>query len=385
MCNIRSITNLAKQKDIVRWYKDSRNMISIVIKTKLRSNIRLWIINKLDRFWVFTSGLDVGFRGTGVVIVMNNSLVQHVSKVNEIPGHLISVCLLFKNKLSVIILGLYTAADINSMVSKTVNFSSFVVLDSDFNENGSSKSASFKFCLGLGLKVINFILVSRNLVFAIASHFVDGMSEFFDTDYKSVSVSIGLSGLLDTHLISVHKQANQDHFKDCFSAKFLVRSDMFEETRVTGDLNTMWKLLKETILLVVKVVKCWNSGDFLNFNCLIKVWLAVNAVKTSKVNSMVLNGVSSMKLIKHLSVIKKGYHKSKYYEFKVVEDTAIRKTIDHHMENFCSDKRKMIKSILECLFCKVVLDYLVMNDELVVKPNEVKLKVDKIMEGWIRK
>ncbi|KAG9307274.1 hypothetical protein G9A89_017102 [Geosiphon pyriformis] len=363
----KGMTNLAKQKDIVCWHKDSRNMISIVTETKLRSNIRPWIMNKFDELQVFTSGLDVGFCDTEV----------YVSKVDEVPGHLISVCLLFKNKLSVTILGLQ-AANINSMVSKMVNSSFFVVLGGDFNENESSKSVK---------KVIDFILVSENLASAMALYFVNGMSEFFDTDHKSWKFKL--------------KDADN----------FLARSDMFEEAEVNGNLNTMWKILEEAIvqaadtvffriwyseynclrnkqsskffkleLLVTKVVKYRNSGDFLNFNHLIKVWLAVDTVEASKVNNMVLNSISLVKLIKHLSVVKKGYHKFKYYKFKVAENTAIRKAIDCHIENFCSDKGKIIKSILKHPFYKIVLDYLVVDNKLVIESNEVKLKIDKIMK-----
>ncbi|KAG9294020.1 hypothetical protein G9A89_019358 [Geosiphon pyriformis] len=358
--------------------------------TKLRSDIRSWIINKFDGLWVFTSGLDVGFHDARIAIIMNNSLAWHVLKVDKISGPLISVCLLFKNKLSVTILGLYAAANINSMISKMVNSSFFVVLGGDFNKNGSGKSASFKFCLGLGLvntfdghslakasiwsnskgvkKIIDFILVSENLASAVASHFVNGVSEFFDTNYKSVSITIGLSGLLDIHLISIHRQANWNwwkfklkdannahwlSFKDCSSAKLLAKSDMFKEAKVNDNLNTMWKILEEAIvqtantaffkLFIAKVVKCWNSDNILNFNCLIKIWLAIDVVKASKIDSIVLNSVSSMKLIKHLS------------------------------------------SILERPFHKMVLDHLVVNDELVIKPNKIKLKINKIMKGWTRK
>ncbi|KAG9297867.1 hypothetical protein G9A89_006808 [Geosiphon pyriformis] len=217
----------------------------------------------------------------------------------------------------------------------------------------------------------------------MASHFVDDVSEFFDTDYKSVFVSIGLSELLDTHLISIY----------CSSAKLLARSDMFEEAKAVDTVfSRIWFSKYDCLrnkqsskffkleLLVAKIVKCWNSGDLLNFNRLIKVWLAINVVKASKVDGMVLNGISLMKLIKHLLVIRKEYCKSKYYEFKVAKNTAIRKAIDHYMENFCFDKEKMIKNILERLFCKVVLDYLVVDNELVIESNEVKLKVDRIME-----
>ncbi|KAG9287361.1 hypothetical protein G9A89_023733 [Geosiphon pyriformis] len=89
-------------------------MILIVTETKLRSDIKPWIMNKFDGLWVFTSDLDVGFHGAEVAIIIKNSLAQHVSKVNEIPGHLIFVHLLFKNKLSVIILGLYTGVSIGT-------------------------------------------------------------------------------------------------------------------------------------------------------------------------------------------------------------------------------------------------------------------------------
>ncbi|KAG9287634.1 hypothetical protein G9A89_023984 [Geosiphon pyriformis] len=363
--------NLGSLKDIVCWHKNSGNMILIITETKLRSDIMSWIMNRFDRLWVFTFGLDIGFCGAGVAIIMNISLAQHVLKVDEIPGHLIFMCLLFKNKLSVTILG-FQAADINSMVFKTVNSSSFVVLGGNFNKNESSKSASFKFCLSLGLVNIfdehllaetstwsNFRGVEKVIDFFY-------VSKFFDTDHKSVFISIGLGGLLDTHLISICRQANRDQWK--FKLKnaddLLARLNMFKEARVNGDLNTMCKILEKAIV---------QSAD----TVFSRIWY----IKASKIDSMVLNDVSLMKLIKHLLVIKIEYHKSKYYESKIAKDAAIRKAIDYCMENFCSNKRKMIKSILEHPFCKVVLNHLVVDDELVIEPNEVKLKVDKIMES----
>ncbi|KAG9293947.1 hypothetical protein G9A89_019285 [Geosiphon pyriformis] len=354
------------------------------------------IISKFDGIWIFTTGLNVGFYGTGVAVIMNNCLAWHVSKMEEISGYLISVCLLFKNKFLVTILGLYAGvsidicfgqtAVINSMVFKAVNSSSFVILGGNFNENGFGKSTSFKFCLGLGLantfdghslakastwcnsrgvkKVINFILVSGNLVSAVTLHKVNDMSEFFDTDYKLVSVLIGLA--FTGKPTETNGNSNWE------------MSEIFEKMRSNNDLNTMWKMLEEAIIQA-------NSGNLLNFNHLIKVWLAIDRIEASKVDSIVLNSVSLMNLIKHLSVVRKKYQKSKYCEFKIAKDTAIRKAIDHYMKNFCSDKRRMIKNILKHLFHKVVLDYLVVNNEIVVEPNEVKLKVDEIMKGWMRK
>ncbi|KAG9294843.1 hypothetical protein G9A89_008535 [Geosiphon pyriformis] len=189
---------------------------------------------------IFTSGLGVGFFGAEIAIIMNSSLAWHVSKVDKIPGWLISVHLLFKDKFSVIILGLYARASvnicfsqafsINSLISKAANFSSFTVVGGNFNENESKKSASFKFCSDLNLvntfnghslaktptwsnsrgveKILDFIFVSKNLTFIITLHKIDDMSGFFDMDYKAISVVVGLGGLLDACLNSVHKQAN---------------------------------------------------------------------------------------------------------------------------------------------------------------------------------
>ncbi|KAG9299025.1 hypothetical protein G9A89_020338 [Geosiphon pyriformis] len=84
-----------------------------------------------------------------------------------------------------------------------------------------------------------------------------------------------------------------------------------------------------------------------------------------------------MSLVKHLFIVKKRYQKSKYYEFKAFEDTVIRKTIDHHIENFCSKKKQIIKSILDYLFYKVVLNHLVVGNELVV---ESEIRVEHSIE-----
>ncbi|KAG9295337.1 hypothetical protein G9A89_013366 [Geosiphon pyriformis] len=76
-------------------------------------------------------------------------------------SQLISVKLLFKNKLSVIVLGLYTDVTlekklahlhvVNSMVAEALNSSTFIVFGSDFNENNSGCSVSFKKFLDLDL------------------------------------------------------------------------------------------------------------------------------------------------------------------------------------------------------------------------------------------
>ncbi|KAG9284355.1 hypothetical protein G9A89_023612 [Geosiphon pyriformis] len=159
-CNMKSINNPAKQKDIVQWHKNAGNMISVVTETKLKRKVRPWIMNKFDGVRVFTSGLEFSYLGTGVAIIMDVSLAKHVCKISEVLSWLISVKLLFKNKLSVTVLGLYAGATlekrlahshvVNLMVAEALNGSTFVVLGGDFNKNDSGCSANFKKCLDLG-------------------------------------------------------------------------------------------------------------------------------------------------------------------------------------------------------------------------------------------
>ncbi|KAG9306817.1 hypothetical protein G9A89_005718 [Geosiphon pyriformis] len=59
--------------------------------------------------------------------------------------------------------------------------------------------------------------------------------------------------------------------------------------------------------------------------------------------------------------------------------------INKRMESFELDKSHTIRSVLERLFCKVTLDHLVVDDELVLEPALVKAKVDAVMERWTRK
>ncbi|KAG9286811.1 hypothetical protein G9A89_012361 [Geosiphon pyriformis] len=241
-CNVREINNPAKQDDIIHWHKEKNNLVSIFTESKLKGKVRLWIVNKFDGVWVFTSGLDSGYLGVSVVIVINFSLAKHVCKVSEVSGWLLSIKLLFKNNLSVLILGLYAdissmtqfsqTGNINSLIAKAVNESFFVILGGDFNEDSFRKCASFKKCLDFSLvnaldesscgklptwfnsrdvvKTIDYVLISLNLVNTIVSHSMFGIEEYFDTDHQAVSVLVGLDGLLNVYLNFVRKQANKN-------------------------------------------------------------------------------------------------------------------------------------------------------------------------------
>ncbi|KAG9300792.1 hypothetical protein G9A89_023590 [Geosiphon pyriformis] len=462
-CNVRRMNNPAKQKDIFHWHKKSGSLISIVTETKLCFSSQPWIMKRFEGVWVFTFGLDVGFCGAGVAIFVNNSLTRHVSKVKKVKGRVLLICLLFKNKLSVSVIGLYAcvsggnyfaqASVINSFIADTVNKSSFVVLGKDFNENCSVKGASLKKCLGLGLvnvfgghslariltwsnsrgvsRILDYILVSNSLISAVVDHDVSSVSEFFNMDHLAVSMSIGLGGLLDACLNSIHKHANKDcwkfkikdanekkwaHFKKLSECALLDSLDRFKMAEDGGNLDGMWEVLTEAMtasaekiflrhwysefdcaknrlfskfsrleLLVAKLLKVLRLDDMLGFNRLADTWFKVDPSEASKVFGMVRDDVGSAGLISHLAKVRKQYRKSKYYESEVAKRSAIRDVIDKCMEKFNMDKGEIIQSILEQSFCKVVLDHLVVGDSLILELNEIKLKINNIMVNWTRK
>ncbi|KAG9299298.1 hypothetical protein G9A89_013946 [Geosiphon pyriformis] len=368
-----------------------RNLVIMVMG--LSAKIDNTSMNKFEGVRIFTSGLEKNYVSVSVAIVMCGSLACHVSKVEKVPNRVVSVHLLFKNKLSVTFLGLYAgvlaktkfaqAFDINLLISKAVNMSSFVVLCDDFNKNRTKKCASFKKCLDLGLvnslggslvyklsiwsnsqrinKVIDYIFISENLVLAVVRQEVVLVSDFFDTNHNIVSVSLGLRGLNTD-------AAKWICFKELSSVALVLFSDSFLVTKENSDLD---RILKS---LVVKVLKCLYSGHVSEFDHL-----------TSKFTVILQNGSKLNALHSYLSKIKKKYQKSKYYETELAKSECIRDVIDKHMKNFNSNKSGMIRSILEQLFHKIVLDHLVIGDELILEPEEVRSRVDKIMVDWTRK
>ncbi|KAG9297318.1 hypothetical protein G9A89_002007 [Geosiphon pyriformis] len=447
------INNCVKQADIIHWHKNMNNLVSIVTETKLRGMIHPWIVNKFDGVRVFTSGLDSGHMSFGVAIIMDSSLAKHVCKISEIPGQLLSLKLLFGNKLSVSILGLYTgtssvvqfsqASDINSLVAKAVNKTFFVILGGDFNEDESYKCASFRKCFDLGLvnslsrsvfvksstwcnscgiaKIIDYMLVSSSLVNAIMDHSVMGVEDFFDTDHKAVFVSVGLGGLLDPQLNSMYKQANKDRwkfdfrdagekewndFKNATLANGLMCSSDFAVSVESSDLDAMWDIVHQIITLsaVGTFKKKWfkdydkvftkGSSRFHKLKLLVSKLVKTSHLLSSErldingalvVKSLFLSDSNFNMICSALTKMRKSYPSAKLLESRHAEESHIRAAINRRMESFESDKGHTIRSVLECLFRKVVLDYLVVGDELILEPSLVKAKVDGIMEGWTRK
>ncbi|KAG9293146.1 hypothetical protein G9A89_010483 [Geosiphon pyriformis] len=399
------MNNPAKQEDIVYWHKNMSSLISIITETKL---------------WIFTSGIDSDNLDFGVAIIMNISLAHYVCKISEIPGQLIFVRLLFKNKLFVSILGLYAnafllvwffqAGKINSMIAKAVNEFSFVVLSGNFNEDGSYKCASFKKCLDFGL--VNFFGGSSLVktptwtnfcnVAKMIDFFVCGVRKFFDTDHWTVSVSVGLGRLLDVQLNSLHKQADRDHgdvnkwenFNNTISANAGMLSNEFNSTVKHSNLNAMWDVLCKIMMLSANEI--FRKKWFKNFDSMFtKVSLKFHLLEllVSKIikASHKKNGVSFISLMKcwdsldnfdvdsnhvHSAFfgIRKLYCTFKLVEFLAAREVNIRSAIDKRIESFEMNKGYTIRSVLEHPLHKVVLNHLVVDDKLILEPGLVKSK-----------
>ncbi|KAG9305274.1 hypothetical protein G9A89_003358 [Geosiphon pyriformis] len=356
----------------------------------------------------------------GVAIIMNNSLAQHESKVSEFSQ----------------------AGDINSMIAKAVNKTSFVIFGGDFNEDGSHRCASFRKCFDLGLvnslgrsflvrlltwcnshgvtKTIDYMFVSSNLVNAIVDRGVMDVIDFFDTNHKTVSVFVGLGNLLNVQLSFLCKQANKDHwkfdvkninaakwleFKDASAVNASMFLDAFVMAKRFSDIDIMWDIVCKIVVISAggTFKKKWfkNFDSVFNkvFSKLHKLELLVSKlVKSShlvfdrldsvgvlSVKSLFLLGSSFDTICSELAKARKSYCSFKLLESKCAGEAHIRWAIKGRMESFEIDKRHTIKSVLERFFCKMVLDYLVVGNELVLEPKLVKFKIDEIMKGWTRK
>ncbi|KAG9296527.1 hypothetical protein G9A89_015119 [Geosiphon pyriformis] len=363
-CNVREMNNLAKQENIICWHRDMNNLVSIVTKTKLKDKVWSWIVNKFDGVRVFISSLDSGYLGSGVVIIMNITLAKHVCKVFEMLSRLLSVKLFFKNKLSVSILGLYAGVLVSVCFSQVD-------------------------------KTIDYVFVSSSLVNAILDRSVTRVDEYFDTDHRTVNVSVGLGSLLDVNLMSLCKQANKNHWKFNFKDAMAAKWAAFKESSAATMAIFKYIICKVVCLSVTDVFKKKWFKDYDN----------VFTKESSKFYKLELLGsklvkasrlVFSKEFVALLRLyfevirsvlfrIRKLYCFSKLSESKHAEESHIRSAVSRKIESFEVDKGHTIRSVLEHPFHKVVLDHLVVNNELVLNPNLVKSKVDVIMEDWTRK
>ncbi|KAG9290386.1 hypothetical protein G9A89_007117 [Geosiphon pyriformis] len=138
-------------------------------------------------------------------------------------------------------------------------------------------------------------------------------------------------------------------------------------------------------LLVSKIVKAFYEKNIVSFVSLIKQWSSLNDIKSLIIQDFIDFGASFDYVHSAPYIVKKFYYASKLAESLRANKANIRSAINKRIESFVINKDYTIRSILECSFCKMVLDYLVVDNELIIKPDVVKSKVDVIMESWTRK
>ncbi|KAG9287393.1 hypothetical protein G9A89_023765 [Geosiphon pyriformis] len=333
------INVLAKQKNIVQWHLSLDNMVSFVMETKLCSSVKSWIVNKFDGVRIFTYSMEKSYLGASVAVIINNFLACYIFKVEEIPRRVILMQLLFKDKLSITVLGLYAGA-----------------------------SAGV-----------------RNLASAVVGYVIGSISGFFDTDHKAVTVSIGLSGLLDGYLNSLHKQTNKNHwkfnikdadgtkwakFRNCAASKLLLAEDKLSDAEAYGKIDDIqFSRFFGLEILAAKIVKKFNFGNAVGVDCLIKTWSILDKANVYAITNLVLLDNHLVSIFKHLFLVRKSYRKFKIHESRLAEEMSIRKMIEKQIEKFCSDK--------------MVLNHLMVNDKLVMEPTKVKFMPLVLPNLWV--
>ncbi|KAG9287631.1 hypothetical protein G9A89_023981 [Geosiphon pyriformis] len=182
------------------------------------------------------------------------------------------------------------------------------------------------------------------------------------------------------------------------------------------NLNTMWNILREIVmvladkifskhwfsdfectrnkhspkffrleLLVAKIVKSLSKSCTADFACFLYTWSGLDKAEAFRIETLINDNIGTEIALHHLAGVKKKYCKSKYYEFRIARNNFIRKAINKCMEFFCSDKGCMIQSVLEWPVQKVIFDYLIVDDNLILDLCDIKSNIDMIMKGWTRK
>ncbi|KAG9291927.1 hypothetical protein G9A89_004865 [Geosiphon pyriformis] len=154
----------------------------------------------------------------------------------------------------------------------------------------------------------------------------------------------------------------------------------FTAARDLGDLNSMNKYSSRFYrleLLIAKIVRALSMGNSLRFVYLVKIWSVLDGAESFKILGLLEAYGNSVEVFKQFLVAKKHYCKTKYIKSELAKSVSINKVIGKYMDDFVLEKKNMISSILECLFHKIVFDYLVLDGDLILELAEVKAKTKK--------
>ncbi|KAG9307176.1 hypothetical protein G9A89_017004 [Geosiphon pyriformis] len=317
-------------------------------------------------------------------------------KISEVLGWLLSIRLLFKNRLSVSILGLYAGAfsavhffqanNINSLIVKAMNESTFVILGKDFNEDGS--------CKGM-IKTIDYIFISSNLVNAILCCNILGIGEHFDTDHCAVSVfsvfdntTAANTALFSNEFVISKKCLDLDAMWNTVCKMVFLSANGVFKKKWFKSYNKMFtkesSRFHKLKVLVLKLAKASREVVSNSFFSLLKCWNSLDTEKASIIQAFVNSSADSGHIHSALFSIRKSYYVSKMAKSLRAEESSIQSAIEKRIENFVVNKGHIIHSVLEHLFQKVVLDHLVSNDSLIVDPVDTKIRAVSynILDLW---
>ncbi|KAG9297034.1 hypothetical protein G9A89_008620 [Geosiphon pyriformis] len=121
--------------------------------------------------------------------------------------------------------------------------------------------------------------------------------------------------------------------------------------------------------LAKRLVKAFHLASSEDFALLLGTWDKLDFNDVAEMRSFFFSSSTFDVICSGLAKMRKSYYSSKLLEFKHTKESHIRQTIISKIESFELNKGHTIRSVLECFFCKVVLDHLVVGNELILEPN----------------
>ncbi|KAG9297710.1 hypothetical protein G9A89_011225 [Geosiphon pyriformis] len=264
------------------------------------------IAGKFEGVRMFTSGLNSGYLGAGIVVVMDFSLAKHVCKITEMPNRLLSIRLLFKNKLSVSVLGLYAGALSATQFSQAGEINSLIL--NSLCRQANKDHWKFDFKGADNAKWGRF----KEAMAANAAMFSNGFitsAQFLDLDIITLSAN----------------KIFRKKWSKSYNGVFIKKSSKFHKLE----------------LLVLKIAKASYKENVDKFALFMKHWDSLNNVKALIVQEIVNSSVSFNHGHSVFFSVQKTYCASKLAEFLQAKELRIKSA--------------------------VVLNHLVVEDELILE------------------
>ncbi|KAG9301760.1 hypothetical protein G9A89_003307 [Geosiphon pyriformis] len=243
-------------------------------------------------------------------------------------------------------------------------------------------------------KLSSVKLVLLTLLFCVPSLAISTpLMSHLDMDMTLNNVLM-LSAPLFSAVVSNISEEVWKKFGNLSLAAALTAANDFKYYKNEGDINEIdGGLVKSAVsskfhkleLLVAKILKAYKSKNLRKFQALVNKWVDLDFDQAIEFKRSLDNGCNKVMVKQLLAYFRKLYRSCKFLNSKTTENFQIRAVIAKCIEAFVNNKSQIIRSVLEKPFRKVMLDYLINNSDLVLKPDLVKDKVNSIIENWTRK